>query len=165
LESVQVNREGPVEVIDVQAPSRVELGWAVAQDTGTSSETVLVLTDPTSTTGALLAGAESAPGFTLDPDGAPLRVEASAVYDEASAHRAALAQLLAYPPSQERVELTLPVTMYGVELGQWVSLVSDTLGRTLIGQVIRRRWDGQAGVWIVSLLCDGTPDRDQPVAP
>jgi hypothetical protein len=55
--------------------------------------------------------------------------------------------------------------MYGVELGQWVSLVSDTLGRTLIGQVIRRRWDGQAGVWIVSLLCDGTPDRDQPVAP
>lgn len=165
LESVHVNREGPVEVIDVQAPSRVELGWAVAQDTGTPSATVLVLTDPTSTTGALLAGAESALGLTLDPDGAPLRVEASAVYDEASARRAALAQLLAYPPSQERVELTLPVSMYGVELGQWVSLVSDALGRTLIGQVIRRRWDGQAGVWIVSLLCDGAPDRDQPVAP
>lgn len=163
-ESVLVNREGPVEVIDVEAPSRVELAWAIAQDTGTPSATVLVLTDPTSA-GVLVAGAESAIGLTLDPDGAPLRVEAPAVYGEASARRAALAQLLAYPPSQERIELTLPAYMHRVELGQWVSLVSDTLGRTLIGQAIRRRWDGEQGAWIVSLLCDGAPDRDRAVAP
>ena len=153
-----------VEVIDVEAPSRVELAWAIAQDTGTPSATVLVLTDPTSA-GVLVAGAESAIGLTLDPDGAPLRVEAPAVYDEASARRAALAQLLAYPPSQERIELTLPAHMHRVELGQWVSLVSDTLGRTMIGQAIRRRWDGEQGAWIVSLLCDGSPDRDRAVAP
>ena len=45
--------------------------------------------------------------------------------------------------------------------------ITDVSGveRNTIGQVIRRRWDGEQGAWIVSLLCDGAPDRDRAVAP
>lgn len=165
LESTLINREGAVEVIDIQAPSRIEVAWGIAQDSGTPSGLVQVLLDPTDEDGVLIPGAESALGLTLDPEGEPLRLEAPAVYDEASARRAALAQLLAYPPGQERLELTLPPELHTVELGQWVALDSDTLGRVVVGQVIRRRWVGEDAVWSLSLLCDETPDRDAPASP
>lgn len=165
LESTLINREGAVEVIDIQAPSRIEVAWGIAQDTGTPSGLVQVLLDPTDEDGVLIPGAEGAMGDTFDPEGEPLRLEAPAVYDEASARRAALAQLLAYPPGQERLELTLPAELHTVELGQWVALDSDTLGRVIVGQVIRRRWVGEDAVWSLSLLCDETPDRDAPASP
>jgi hypothetical protein len=163
VESTSIGIEGAIESLDLEPPSRVELTWGIDQDSGGGAEVVAVLAVPEED-GALIAGAESALGLALDESGAPVQIDAPSIWDATSAHRAALAQLLAYPLEQERLTLTLPPELYTVELGQWVAIESARLGRTLVGQVIARRWAGDEQRWIISLLCDEAPDRDAPAA-
>jgi hypothetical protein len=151
--------DGPMEVIDTDAPSSIEVVWGLDQDSGGWTGLVRLVPDATDDDGDLVADTEAVHGLALDPSGDPIRVEADAIYDPTSARRVALAQLLALPLVQERGTMLLPADRYDVGLGQWVAVESDHLGRTMIGQVIARRWSSGDGVWRLGILVEDRPGR------